>query len=201
MMQMNKTVDLVNHWAAFEKAHPQAEILDFCRYMLTKKSEDKPYSDFLGGAIPPDLHSKLAKLIGRITKIHIVLSLPILKEHGINSFEDFAFLNSILKLENPRKTDVITSNFIELSSGLLIIDRLRKNGWISEKDDEIDRRSKRLLISAKGKKVLEKVYERMAELNLQCFGSIPDDDIMLCIQLMSPIESALTDSWLKSKGK
>ncbi|MEZ2444188.1 MarR family winged helix-turn-helix transcriptional regulator [Chitinophaga sp. RCC_12] len=198
---MNKTVDLVNHWAAFEKAHPQGEILDFCRYMLTKKREDKPNQHFLGGAVPPDPHSKLAKLIGRIAKIHVVLSLPILKEHGINSFEDFAFLNSIFKLENPRKTDVINSNFIELSSGLLIIDRLRKNGWISEKDDDADKRSKRLSISSKGKKVLEQVYKRMAELNKQCFGNISDDDIMLCIQLMSPVESALMASWLKSKGK
>jgi DNA-binding MarR family transcriptional regulator len=198
---MNKTVDLVNHWGVFEKGHPDAGILDFCRYMLIKEREDKEDKEFLGGAIPPDLHSKFAKLIGRITKIHIALSLPVLKEHGISSFEDFAFLNSVYKLEQPRKTDVINTNFIELSSGLLIIDRLKKNGWISEKNDEVDKRSKRLSILPKGKKVLEQVYERMAGLNRQCFGNIPDDDIALCIQLIAPMEAALMASWLKSRGK
>jgi DNA-binding MarR family transcriptional regulator len=198
---MNKTVDLVNHWAVFEKGHPDAEILDFCRYMLVKEREDKEDQEFLGGAVPPDLYSKFAKLIGRITKIHAGLSLPVLKEHGISSFEDFAFLNSVYKLEQPRKTDVINTNFIELSSGLLIIDRLKKNGWISEKGDEVDKRSKRLSILPKGKKVLELVYKRMAELNQQCFGNILDDDIMLCIQLIAPVEAALITSWLKSRGR
>lgn len=198
---MNRTVDLVNYWAAFEKAHPKAEILDFCRYMLVKEREDKQARGFLGGAVPPDLHSKFAKLIGRITKIHVGLSLPILKEFGVNSFEDFAFLNSIYKLENPRKTDVINTNFVELSSGLLIIDRLKKNKWTIEKNDAIDKRSKRLSISPKGRKVLEQVYKRMAELNQQSFGDIADDDVMLCIQLMSPVEAALTTSWLAKKGK
>jgi DNA-binding MarR family transcriptional regulator len=198
---MNRTVDLVNQWAVFEKDHPDAGILDFCRYMLVKEREDKENQEFLGGAVPPDLHSKFAKLIGRITKIHAVLSLPVLKEHGISSFEDFAFLNSVYKLEQPRKTDVINTNFIELSSGLLIIERLKKNGWISEKGDEFDKRSKRLSILPKGEKVLELVYKRMAELNQQCFGDIPDDDIVLCIQLIAPVEAALMTSWLKSRGR
>jgi len=198
---MNKTVDLINHWAVFEKGHPDAEMLDFCRYMLVKEREYEEDQGFLGGAIPPDLHSKFAKLIGRITKIHASLSLPVLKEHGISGFEDFAFLNSVYKLEQPRKTDVINTNFIELSSGLLIIDRLKKNGWVSEKSDEVDKRSKRLSILPEGKKVLELVYKRMAELNQQCFGDIPDDDIMLCIQLIAPVEAALMTSWLKSRGK
>lgn len=198
---MNKTVELVNHWAVFEKGHPNAEILDFCRYMLVKEREDKEDHEFLGGAIPPDLHSQFAKLIGRIAKIHTGLSLPILKEHGISSFEDFAFLNSVYKLEQPRKTDVINTNFIELSSGLLIIDRLKKNGWISEKGDEVDKRSKRLSILPKGKKVLELIYKIMAEFNQQCFGDIADDDIALCIQLIAPLEAALMTSWLKSRGR
>jgi DNA-binding MarR family transcriptional regulator len=198
---MNKTIDLVNHWGEFEKGHPGAEILDFCRYMLVKERANKDDEEFLGGAVPPDLHSQFAKLVGRIAKIHTGLSLPVLKEHGISGFEDFAFLNSVYKLEQPRKTDVINTNFIELSSGLLIIDRLIKNGWISEKSDEIDKRSKRLSILPEGKKVLELVYKRMAELNQQCFGDIPDDDLMLCIQLIAPVESALMISWLKNRGK
>jgi DNA-binding MarR family transcriptional regulator len=131
----------------------------------------------------------------------VSVSLPLLREYAINSFEDFAFLNSINKLERPRKTDVINSNFVELSSGLLIIGRLKKNGWISEKGDETDKRSKRLSLSTKGRKVLEQVYKRIGELNKQCFKDLSDDDIMICLKLMSPIEAALTTTWLKSRGR
>jgi DNA-binding MarR family transcriptional regulator len=201
MIHMNSTVELVNQWAAFEKEHPGAAITDFCRYMLIKEKQQAEDPGFLGGVIPPDLHSRFAKLIGRINKIHVSVSLPLLREYAINSFEDFAFLNSINKLERPRKTDVINSNFVELSSGLLIIGRLKKNGWISEKGDETDKRSKRLSLSTKGRKVLEQVYKRIGELNKQCFKDLSDDDIMICLKLLSPIEAALTTTWLKSRGR
>lgn len=201
MIKTNRTVELVNHWADFEKTHPDASMLDFCRYMLIKEREDNADEQFLGGVVPPDLYSKLAKLVGRISKMHAGLVLPILKENGISSFEDFAFLNSVFNLKQPRKTDVINSNFIELSSGLLILDRLKKNGWISEKEDDADKRSKRLSILPKGKKLLEVVYKRMAVLNKECFGNIPDDDIMLCVKLIGPAEASLMALWLKSRGR
>ncbi len=72
---MNKTVDLVNLWVSFEKAHPQGEILYFAGTCWLKNQESNR-AKISCGAVPPDLHSKLSKLIGRIAKIHAVLSLP-----------------------------------------------------------------------------------------------------------------------------
>lgn len=196
---MNKTVELVNEWGNFEKEHPDAHILDFCRYMLGKQTENAGKENYLGGAIPPDHFSQVAKMLGRISKIHASVALPLLKKHGINSFEDFAFLNTIYRMGQPRKIDVINSNFVELSSGLLILERLKKSRWIDEKTDDNDKRSKRLNILPKGKEVLEQVYKHMAVLNQQCFGVVPADDLALCVLLLGPVEAAMAELWLKTK--
>ncbi|MEY8760578.1 MarR family winged helix-turn-helix transcriptional regulator [Chryseobacterium tongliaoense] len=196
---MNKVVKLVNDWAKFEEVHPDGEMVDFCRYILIKDREGNNGYTTQDKLDPQDLYSKFSKLVGRIAKIHMNLSLAILKEYNINSFEDFPFLHSIAMLGNPRKTDVITANYIELSSGLLIIDRLKKNGWIIENNNETDKRSKRISLSTKGKKVFKEVQVRMSEFNQQCFGAISDDDISLCMRLMSPIEKTLSTSWTTRK--
>jgi DNA-binding MarR family transcriptional regulator len=197
---MNQTAELVKLWAEYEATHKDSGIADFCHFYLTKTREQKKDADFLGGIVPPDLQSQMAKMIGRIAKLHMSRAIQVLKECGINNFEDFMFLNSVLKLKEPRKTEVIYQNFIELSSGLLIIDRLIKSGHINEENDKEDRRSKRLKITKKGKDILSKCYKRMFELNKEYFSMIPPDDIQLCIQLLAPVERRHASTWLQNKG-
>lgn len=198
---MNKTAELVRLWAEFEDSHKGADIEDFCQLMLIKKREDTDNNIFSGNAVPPDVPGKMAKMVGRISKLHTAMAIHVLKECGINNFEDFTFLNSIYKSMKPRKTDVINENFIELSSGLLILERLKNNGYILEEADDQDKRSKRLKMTKKGQAVLEKCYKRMQELNKEYFGGVPEEDLQLCIQLMSPIEIKLADIWMQNKSK
>jgi predicted transcriptional regulator len=197
---MNKTAVLVKEWAEFEERYPEATIEDFCRFFLISKRE-KEKQGFLGGIVPPDLESILAKIMGRIAKLHMAYAAPALKECGINNFEDFMFLNSVYKLREPRKTEVIYQNFNELSSGLLIIDRLKKSGFITEENDKEDKRSKRLKTTEAGVEILKKCYGRMFDLNKLFFNDISVDDMQLCIQLITPVEVKFSALWLQHKGK
>jgi len=46
---MNKTVELVNIWAEFEKKHPDGDIKDFCRYHLIHQREIEGKGPLVGG--------------------------------------------------------------------------------------------------------------------------------------------------------
>jgi hypothetical protein len=83
-------------------------------------------------SLPADKASLLIKLMGRISRLHTLQALAAFKESGLNSFDEFLYLSSVAYMTNPKKTDVISAHFNELSSGLLILDRLKKSGLILE---------------------------------------------------------------------
>jgi predicted transcriptional regulator len=198
---MNLTVELVQEWGRFEENYPNANLNDFCRYYLVHHREKQDSDKFLGGIVPPKADQTLAKLMDRTMKLYFIYAAPALKVVGIKSFDEFLYINSIGNLEKPRKTDVITANFNELSSGLLIIERLAKKGYVEEVGDDIDKRSKRLSLTYKGKSVLKACYEQLRLLNDLFFGHMPNEDIELCIQLLTPLEIKFSKNWQKDKNR
>jgi len=198
---MNKTVDLVNKWGEYEATHPKATIDEFCRFYITNTREKQKKNKVLDGNIPPDDYSTMAKMVGRLSKLHATYALIGLKECGLNSLDEFLYLNSIGNLIKPRKTEVINNNFNELSSGLLILGRLKNKGLIHEEENIEDKRSKRLTLSKKGNAILKECYKNMALINEKFFGDIPKDDVKLCTQLLSSLEAEFASRWVADKGK
>jgi predicted transcriptional regulator len=198
---MNKTVELINLWAEYENEHENAEIKDFCSYLLIQEREKTKEEVFSGTAIPADNFSKLAKIIGRISRLHNTYAIIALKECGLSSIDEFIYLNDIHFSEKTQKTKVIYSNFNELSSGLLILERLKKKKLISEEDNPDDKRSKNVTISTKGKKVLFACYEKLNIIHQLFFEKMTEDDVVMSIQLLSATEAEFSNRWLVEKSK
>jgi DNA-binding MarR family transcriptional regulator len=78
----------------------------------------------------------------------------------INSRLEFQFLITIKEMRNPRKTDVIYFNLVEISTGVETLNRLQKHDLIYDFPDEQDRRIKRLALTPKGKNLLDKALEK-----------------------------------------
>ena len=201
MLYMNKVVELVNLWAKYEEENPEAEIGQFCHAYLVNEEPEARKVTFWQSPVPPDRASVLTKLVGRIAKLHSLSALGAFKDCGISSFDEFLYLNSIANTSNLKKTDVILANFNELSSGLLILDRLKKVNLIVEQGDELDKRAKRLEITKDGASVLEACYQKLNEVNGMCFGELTEEQVKLCIQLLQPVEASLAKQWLKNKKK
>jgi DNA-binding MarR family transcriptional regulator len=199
-MAANKTAELVKQWADFEQTHPEAEIEDFCRYHLISNREKQGADGFLGGNVPPGRDQTLLKLMGRLITMFSVFAEHGLMEAGVEQFTEFTFLNAIQNMKMPKKTEVINENFMELSSGLLMIDRMKKKGWVIEHPDKTDKRSKRLELSPAGIEVLYNCYMKLEILCAAFFKGLPSDDINLCIQLLKPIETNHSRNWAKNKA-
>lgn len=186
---MNKTVELVNEWARFEQRYKEGTLEEFCRHYLTSLREKKEMGENFRGAIPPQVDAYLSKLIGRIYQILEVYCRIALQElPDIRKLEDFYFLNSIEHLGESRKTDIISYNFAELSSGIDIISRLAKNKLISERIDPLDKRSKLIKTTEKGKKMVWKCYEVLLKASDITFWDVGQEDKKLCVQLLRSVE-------------
>lgn len=200
---MNKTVELVNEWAAFEEKHPDGTLEDFCRYYVIHKRETHKKEElFKGNVTPPETGPALLKMIGRCTRVAEVYINEAIKDIAIKKPEDFYFMAYIFYFKNPKKTEVIYANIVELTTGLSILDQLKSSGYIAEKEDPEDKRSKRVSMTEKGEKVFWEcvsAYEKVADL---MFGELPEEDMRLCAQLLKPVENRhTTEVWQQFKGK
>lgn len=197
---MNKTVSLVNEWGAFEKKHPDGSIEDFCRYVLTHAKKDKQ-PPVKGPLEPNSEDSMLIRLMGRIMLLHSVYADKALEGTGLNSVEEFAMLNTVLQLKHPKKSEVIQACLHEVSTGTDILNRIRKSGYLTEKDDTEDRRSKRLSITTKGEKVVTAARARVAALAKMMLNEMDPDDKKLAFQLLKPVETKFGAVIQQHKGK
>ncbi len=192
---MNKTVELVNSWADFEAGHPDSGIKDFCRYYLASGRNKETPDNLFDGEMPPRADIVLAKLMDRISRIHMIYIQIAMKGMKIQHFEEFNLLSAIANLKTPRKTEVIFHTINELSTGLHLLAGMKKRGYILEKDDPEDKRSKRLSLTPKGKKILEGCYERFSKIPELLFKDLNHEDIRLCIQLLKNIDLKFSGRW------
>jgi len=198
---MNKTVELVNEWAAFEENHPNDDLNAFCRHYLISRREKENANKFLEGVVPSKKSSLLTKLLVKIVRMHDVYLALAMKEVGIKQPEEFYFLSVIKNLKSPKKTEVIYHTVNELSNGLNILNSLIRQGYIIEKNDADDKRSKRVSITPKGEKILFSCYEKIHMVSDMMFLEMSEDDILLCIQLLKNVEIKFSGQWLQHKSK
>ncbi len=198
---MNKTAELVVHWANFEEKYPEVGLDEFCRYYLASKREKEYSANLFDGEIPPRADIVLTKLLDRISRLHMIYVQLALKEMKINHFEEFSLLSAIANLKTPRKTEVIYHTINELSTGLNLLAGMKKNKYITEQDDPDDKRSKRLRLTPKGEKVLQGCYERFAKIPEMLFMEIPEDDIELSIMLLKNVDLKFSKLWQQHKIK
>jgi len=199
---MNKAVELINEWGAFDAGHPQGSIEDFCRYYLAhqrqKGSGDKLPS---GRFLPVSTDGVLMRLIGRIFKLHSIYTAAALLETGIDTVDEYSLLNTVHQLNEPRKTEAIYAALQELSTGTDKLNKLIKLGYVTEYDDKEDKRARRLKVTTKGEKVLVVCRKRMSQLADLMLHDVQDDDKRLCFQLLRSVETKFEGLWQSHKGQ
>lgn len=200
---MNKTVELVNEWAAFEEAHPEAGVEEFCRYYLTvQRSKRNTGQNFMGGGIPHTSKSYLMKLLGYINRLfHVYVSNAMAEIPEIKQPEDFYFLNNISNFGECRKTDVIHQQLLGLSTGIDTLNRLLIAELIEERSDPSDKRAKLVRVTEKGRQVLQQCYRQAGKVNDILLHDMSDDDVKLCIQLLRGVEIKHTPLIFELKDK
>ncbi len=197
----NKTVVLVNEWAVFEQDHPEGSIEEFCRAYLINRSSSKVKGDVAGGVIPPVKKGLLLKIVGRIGRLSWLFGNLAFNGFIIQSFEEFGILATLLLKGETSKSEVITANLIEVSSGMDILARLEEKKLIRISRDKTDKRTKRLKLTSKGEKAVKEGGRRMTNLSEMLLHHLSEEEITLCTQLLQIVDIEFSQVWLKNKGK
>ena len=196
---MNKTVELVNAWAAYEETHPDGSLEDFYRFSLVRGRDRDPQGKAVGGIIPLSTAGFFLKLCGRLSQMLQTYEETAVREAGLNQVEEFMLLSNI-NFGNPRKTELVYAAILELSTGTNILNKLLTEGYIVESTDNEDKRSKRIRLTKKGEKLLVQCRTNLVRIGSLLLSDMPEDEQQLCIQLLKGLELKLSGLWLRHKG-
>jgi DNA-binding PadR family transcriptional regulator len=197
---LNKTVELVRLWGAYEEQNPNATLDNFFRHQLSLISK-KPEKSEQQEKLIPDINGRLMILLRRIAKYHITYSNKALEGTGFDQIEEFGLLVTIFNEVNPIKSEAIYNNIIELSSGTNMLNRLKKRGLVSEYSDTEDKRVKRLQVTEKGKQALMIAKDKVQQVAIMMTYGLSDEDKQVCIQLLSPANNRFNGMFQKQKNR
>lgn len=156
-MELNLIIEILKELDSFQKIQPgsQKSIEDFRMY-LNEKAYEKENPRNLTEKFDLevyDLENEIAKqviMLGRYSKQLIRKSL----EGNANLVnEDFTYLFRMMDYPSLTKMQLIEKNAHEKQTGIEIIKRLVKNALLVESPDQNDKRSTRISVTEKGKKV------------------------------------------------
>jgi DNA-binding MarR family transcriptional regulator len=199
-MAVNKTVELVKLWGAYEEKFPDGTLEDFFRRQLAANVKPKEIV-MPEGKLVPDLNGRLVILLRRIGKFHMSYSNKALEGTGLDQIEEFGILVTIYNQKNPIKSEAIYNNIMELSSGTNMLIRMKKRGLVTEYADKEDKRVKRLSLTKKGEEAILKAKVQVLKVAHMIVHALTDDEKQLCIQLLSPIDTRLSGAYQRLKNK
>ena len=172
-MELNLIIDILTELDNYQKANPNANAgLDDFRLYLNQKAYENENPRNLTEKFDLDvydLENEIAKqviMLGRYSKQLIRKSL---ENHPDLVNEDFTYLFRMMDYESLTKMQLIEKNAHEKQTGIEIIKRLVKNGLLAESPDENDKRSTRIAVTPKGKKVfLESMQDITVVSKIMC---------------------------------
>ncbi|WP_291910068.1 winged helix DNA-binding protein [Chitinophaga sp. CB10] len=194
---MSELVKLIAAWEGYQQQHKGATAVEFCMHFLAQESNGQLFS----GLTPPDLDTVFAKLIGRLANMQSVYSKMALQEMPGFELEWFYFLSSLYHLKQVKKTQLIQYNFTEQTTGIDILNKLKKLGYVSEKTDPDDKRAKLVSITKTGEKTLFKLYQLLYKPTLLMYHGISQQDKQVIINLLKQTEQKHQELLAGSRNK
>ncbi len=189
---------LVQQWEVFQEENPGGTVEQFAVWVLQQTSKThapvspvvKPQTREEAVKVIPNMRfsdpsAAAAYFLTRLYKFIRFYCKPVLQNLGLNSTEDFALLASIDWLGETNKKELCKLNVVELTTGLDIIRRFIKHGWVAERTDSADKRARILSLTDQGRSVIGRAYQRMQ--------SVPD----VLVDLPESVRMQLL-AWLQS---
>ena len=132
--------------------------------------------------------SAISTLIIHMNRYAKTYSKSAIADSDFNTQEEFIYLINLQAFGEMTKTELIKKNVQDKSSGILIINRLIKQGWIKQTNSQTDKRSKVLHITENGKITLEKQMEKIRNATKIVTGNLDYNEKMELIRILDKLD-------------
>ena len=174
-----------------ETGRPEAQNLVNFAAWLNQTLLDKKIGDPGRAAQMMTAHetvdSVLSKMIAYLYRYSRSYSKKTLEHSPLVTADDFAYLAVLNARGNLTKTELIELNIHEKTTGTEIIKRLLNSGLVEQRDDEADKRSKRLTLTARGRGVLFASFPGMGQVATLTAGNLSESEKMQLLYLLNKL--------------
>jgi DNA-binding MarR family transcriptional regulator len=171
------------------------EIQSLKRDAVSGGKEDFLTDEFSQNKISTDI-SILVTLLFRYAKNYIKKAL---KDSKINTADEFSFMITLLTYDSLSKQELINLQVMEKTSGIEIINRLIKKGFICQFNDETDRRSKRIKITENGRKELLSILPQMNMVSKIIVGKLTEEEQRSLLNILNKLDEFHNDIFINQK--
>jgi DNA-binding MarR family transcriptional regulator len=172
-------IELLESYETTQGAHSKSNLSDFLVYAQLNSASHIDDMRQIGGDREETLNqsrqdanadpSILITLMYRYAKNYIKKALA---NSVIQTADEFAFLITLMTHDSLTKTELITTQVMEKTSGIEVIKRLVAQGLIHEFADTQDKRSVRVQVTEKGKIAIYEVLPDMSSVSKLVLGNL-----------------------------
>jgi DNA-binding MarR family transcriptional regulator len=112
----------------------------------------------------------------------------VIRESNLQTPDEFSFLITLMTYENLKKSELITKQVMEKTSGTEVIRRLIKRGLIVESADENDKRSIRVSITKSGREEILRILPLMSKVTKIVVGNLSAEEINTLSYLLKKLD-------------
>jgi len=186
-MKNTSVIPLLDQWEKFIEENPQKDMYAFASWLLASKQDQNRENKLSESGEEIENAVQAAILITRLQRYLTMYVKPAIKTLGFTREHEYNFLYQVSKMNHPNKNDLSKENMVEFSTGRDIIRRLILKNLVSEKVDPEDKRAAQLHVTAKGRKILEKSFDLIAETFTDFLGGLSPKEQVQLITLLTKL--------------
>ncbi len=132
-----------------------------------------------------EMASALIGKMGRYVDNYARKAMP---KTDLSSIEEFTYLIVLLQENSMTKTELITHNAHQITTGTEIIKRLISKGFLEQTSDLNDKRSMRVSITETGRKAIYSTYQTTKMLSKLATGILTDNELLFMVNTLRKLD-------------
>ncbi len=193
---LKQIVEQVEDYEKGKKAGDDLSLTDFTQF-LNQKTQPTPKETvhpskailFESGGVVSTENTELGTLVSLMYRYVKIYAKRAMENSPLNNVDDFTYLIILMAHGAMSKTELITRNVHEKTTGMEIIKRLTKLDFLAQTAAPTDGRSQFVSISAAGQQVLFPLLVEMKKVSTIANGNLTDGEIKTLIQLLHKLET------------
>jgi DNA-binding MarR family transcriptional regulator len=174
---------------------------DFAHYILRSLSANKEHGkkiEFAGryntanaDASAPEnrLSNEINKQLVLLSRLIRTLAKQAFTDTPLQTVEEFSYLAILRNMQSAGKSELIELNYQEKTTGTEVIKRLLNNDLVSQFDDKLDKRSKRVQITNKGERLINLMYDEMTYVAELVVSPLNDSERQSLLSMLHRLEN------------
>jgi DNA-binding MarR family transcriptional regulator len=202
---------LINHFFSFDAEkgnHEEYSIDEFIGYLNAKSGSQELAMREISGENKGWFKDEYRNTTSDISILIVLMNhyakwyiKKVLRESHLQTPDEFSFLITLMTYESLSKSELITKQVMEKTSGSEVIRRLIKRGLMVESADEDDKRSVRVSITRAGREEILKILPLMSKVSNIVVGNLSNKEINTLSYLLKKLDYFHNDIYLNKRDQ